>query len=246
MSEFDQTKTKLEQTASKLEQTESKLEQAAKALATVQTFLDSLTQWPGGFYALLQPKTGCPVDLAFFGGTHKFHKIAQRGKRILNPEIHSSAFSTVTLSYSDSMNFVSMEFCEVTKQFNSASWPRGYYCIHRVSHQNCPSGFSRGKIYIESDGSNDARNNVVDFVWDPYLYFCCQNTSSAETPIKLPTSSPFLLYRRGGACQAVQGMKVSEEYLKVPHESCYLFENHPDAEVSGHVLTFHLCYYTKL
>ena len=46
-----------------------------KRLETLELFLGGLTQWPGGFYALLQPKTGCPVDLTFFGGTHKFHKI---------------------------------------------------------------------------------------------------------------------------------------------------------------------------
>ena len=28
----------------------------------VETFLSGLTQWPGGLYALLQPKTGCSVE----------------------------------------------------------------------------------------------------------------------------------------------------------------------------------------
>ena len=94
-------------------------------LATLETFISSLTQWPGGYYALLQPKTGCPVDLSFLGGTHKFHKFHTESRYSTSEDSHSSAFSPLTAFKSDKKNFVTLQFCEITKQFNTAGWPRG-------------------------------------------------------------------------------------------------------------------------
>ena len=223
-------------------------------LVKLETFLGGLTQWPGGFYALLQPKTGCPVDLAFFGGTHRFHKIHSESQPSLDPDDNqSTAFSILTSIRVNSKKFVVLEFCEVTRQFNTASWPRGSFCVHKIFHQSCPAGFTSGRVAIDTentDFSGDARNNIADRVYDPYLYFCCQNRSSAEVPIQLPTDSPFLLYRYGGVCQKVQGMSVSEEFIQINTDDTglvdYLYHN-PDLDRPGSSgIKFHLCYYTKL
>ena len=220
-------------------------------LNRVNIFLDSLTQWPGGYYALLQPKTGCPVDLAFFGGTHKFHKIHTESQSSSDKsDIYSSVFSSKTLSSQGNNNFFNLEFCEVTRQFNKSNWPQGSFCIHKVHHYSCPSGFTDGRVYIDTeniDPSGDARNNVADTVHDPYFYFCCQDGGLASDPIQLPTSSPFLLYRYGGECQSVQGMSVSEEFIQINTElyrnDDSVYVTHPDVDRPGSVIKFHLCYY---
>ena len=221
-----------------------------KRLATLETLFGGLTKWPGGFYGLLQPKTGCPVDLAFFGGTHKFTKIHTETQ---SNDDHSQAFSSHTSSAADGKDFINLEFCEVTQQFNTARWPRGSFCINHIIHQECPRGFSPGFVGLDTDdydAASETRTNVADGSSSHvYLHFCCQNTGSLTVPIKLPTSSPFLLYRYRGECQPVQGMRVSEEYIRFDTEDTgngdSLFNTHPDVDMSGTAITLHLCYYTK-
>ena len=222
-----------------------------KRLETLELFLGGLTKWPGGFYGLLQPKTGCPVDLAFFGGTHKFHKIHTDYSRSGH---YSSVLPSRTAFEADKKYFISLGFCEVTKPFNTARWPQGSFCINRIVHQPCPTGFSEGTVQFDAeddDPTNEGRNNVVDDYGGAHirLSFCCQDSGSASVPIQLPTSSPFLLYRYGGACQAVQGMSVSEEVLKVDTEdddnADRLYGKHPDVDQPGTSIKLYLCYYVQ-
>ena len=99
-----------------------------RRLSNVETFMSGLAQWPGGFYALLQPKTGCPVDLAFFGGTHKFHRLHTEGG-----DGHSSAPGRHVAFHSGSNKFIPLEFCEVTKQFKTEGWPQGSFSVNRFT-----------------------------------------------------------------------------------------------------------------
>ena len=220
-----------------------------KRLETLELFLGGLTQWPEGFYALLQPKTGCPVDLAFFGGTHKFHTLHTEG----GDSSSSSALGPHVDFRSGTNRFITLEFCEVTKQFNTESWPQGSFCVNKQIHKSCPAGFTDGYVDFDTEDGNavaEARNNVADTLHDPYFFFCCQDSGSASDPIQLPTSSPFLLYRYGGVCQAVQGMSVSEEYVKIDTEnnrnSDSVYGSHPDVEMGKSKTKLYLCYYTKL
>ena len=250
--EVSSTETKLksldDSTNTRFTTLDGEMSSTQKRLETLELFLGGLTQWPRGFYALLQPKTGCPVDLAFFGGTHKFHKI--------HTESHdrkSSALGRHVTFNSDFKNFVTLEFCEVTKQFNTESWPRGSFCVNKQMHKYCPAGFTDGSVYFDTqdnDAVAEARNNVADTVHNPNLYFCCQNSESPTVPIQLPTSSPFLLYRYGGVCQAVQGMSVSEERVEIDTEDDRNGDSatgsHPDVQMADSTIKFYLCYYTKL
>ena len=232
-------------------ETQETLSADEKKLEMLEEFQHSLTQWPGGFYALIQPKTGCPVDLAFFGGTHKFITIERQNHTPSSSNGHSSALSPRTNFISSLKNVVTMEFCEVTTQFNTATWPKGSFCVHKLIHQDCPVGFTYGWVHLDTKNTiRDGRNNVADNVSGLYLYFCCQNTTAASVPAQLPTSSPFLLYRHGGICQAVQGMNVTEEYLHIDTvddgKSDPTSLIHPDHDQPGTATKFHLCYYNKL
>ena len=148
---------------------------------------------------------------------------------------------------------MNLEFCEVTQQFNIARWPQGSFCVNKILHQDCPTGFSSGWVGLDSENTgaaNERRTNVASgSLSHVYFRFCCQNSGSLTVPIQLPTSSPFLLYRYRGECQPVQGMRVSEEYIRFDTEDTDNgdgFSNfHPDVDMSGTAIKFHLCYYTK-
>ena len=200
---------------------------------------------------MLKPKTGCPVDLAFFGGTHTFSKIHTESQSSSDPSnSHSSVFLDNTISSTGGNKFLTLEFCEVTRQFNPSSWPKGSFCIHKLLHQSCPTGFDEGYVNVDAedtDNAGEARNNVALYPSNPLLYFCCQNSDSASDSIQLPTGSAFLLYRFGGECQSVQEMSVSEEFVQINTEDSSNYDlvsgSHPDVDRPGSVIKFHLCYY---
>ncbi|GFS05942.1 apextrin [Elysia marginata] len=236
-------------------------------LAKLKTLLTPPIHWPSGHYALLQPKTGCPVDPerrggdpvkpTFNRGDQTYLKLHTQSQASADPaDRHSSAFSSKTISTDGSKKFVTLNFCETvrSKSFETTSWPQGSFCINKLAHHSCPDGFEKG--YLEIDTEDTAHESEVKTNagagWDhPWLYFCCKNTTSASAPIQLPTSSPFFLYRYGGACQAVQGMSVSEEHVQINTEddgnSDRLHDSYPDIDQPGHsTIKLNLCYYTKL
>ena len=223
-------------------------------LAALETFQSSLTQWPGGFYALPQPRDGCPVDLAFFSGAHRFQKVHTDSDNLENSlDSHSSVFLPSTSVLADSKKFFTLELCEATQKLNTASWPSGSFCIHKLKHKPCPWGFMHGHVFIDTEDnrfSSEGRSNAAYTDRNVQLYFCCQGSRSASTPIQLPTASPFLLYRHGGECQAVQGMRVSEEHFQLDTEDDDNADEtsggHPDMTRGRTYMKFHLCYYTKL
>ncbi|GFR69807.1 MACPF domain-containing protein 2 [Elysia marginata] len=224
-------------------------------LAKLERVVERLNQWPSGNYALLQPKLGCPADLAFFSKTRSFLKIHTQSQSSSDPANgYSAAFARQTTSTDGSQKFVTLEFCEVTTKHNTTEWPRGSFCIHKLYTMSCPPEFAEGYVYMDTEDTNaqgDGSTNVPKKLNDPTIYFCCQTTSPASVPIELPTHSPFLLYRHGGVCQAVQGMAVSEEYVQINTEDHdnrdRLSGHHPDIDQPGEsVIKFNLCYYTKL
>ncbi|GFS00789.1 apextrin-like protein 1 [Elysia marginata] len=236
---------------------DSELGRHEDRLTKLERFVSGLTQWPGGHYALPRPRTGCPVDLAFFGGTHSYMKLHTESQSFSDPRNnHTSAFPLWTTFESDSKNFVTLEFCEATREFNTASWPLGSFCINRIYPESCPVGFTDGFAPFNAEtteSSSEMRTHAggIGYILFPMLFFCCQNSTYATDPIELPTDSSFFLYRYGGVCQAVQGMSVSEEYIMINTEdSTYLQNFHgslPDIDLLGDsLLKLNLCYYTKL
>ncbi|GFS22309.1 MACPF domain-containing protein 2 [Elysia marginata] len=221
-------------------------------LSKIEPLIESLIQWPAGYYALLQPRTSCPVDLAFYGGSFSYLKLHTQSQSSSDPaNSHSSAFPSYTVSTVDSDKFVTLRFCEVTRQVNTMRWPQGSFCVHKLSNQNCPTGFTYGYVHFDTEDTNGKTVGNSNVAAGINLYFCCQSSGSAATPIQLPTHSPFLLYRKGGACQAVRGMSVSQEYVQINTEDSdnrdTFHRSLPDIDKPGSsVIKFNLCYYRKL
>ncbi|GFR81418.1 apextrin-like protein 1 [Elysia marginata] len=218
-------------------------------VARLVTLLESLMQWPSGHYALLEPKNGCPIDWRTFGGNQEYLKLHTQSQSSSDPaDSHSSAFPSNTISTFGSDKFVTLRFCKVN---GLASMPQGSFCVNKLSHQDCPTGFTFGSVHIDTEDTGDKSEDNSNVASGSDLNFCCQSSGSVATPIQLPTHSPFLLYRKGGACQAVQGMSVSEEYVQINTEDSLntdtFHESLPDIDKPGSsVIKFNLCYYTKL
>lgn len=74
-----------------------------------------------------------------------------------------------------------------------------------------------------------------------------RNDASPQTPLILPTDTPFVLLRFGNTCQAVHGMNVEDLYIKWDDEDVGNKDKaggmHPldDGGSKDHKL--HFCYY---
>jgi hypothetical protein len=131
------------------------------------------------------------------------------------------------------------------------AWPRGSYCI--AEKGDCPSGFRYGSIYWD-DKDHHNRNKrwgiLPDGVYgrDTWIQYCCHNNDRYYRPITLQTRSPFILYRYGGRCQRVRGMRTSMLQIKWNDEdrrnddNCRRF--HPNASCRKDQL-LHFCYYRR-
>ena len=211
--------------------------------------------WPEGEYALLQPNSGCPVDLAFFGGNSGFVRLHTESTDVnnennLHPLTH---LSQPIITRSGSNVFFYLRFCVVTREFSDTPWPEGSYCINAKGN-GCPAGFEQGKISLDTEDHQNAdmSGGNVPFTSPSDLLFCCRSSQNPtpNPPIVLPTESPFYLYRLGGSCQQVKDMNVVEEFMEIATES---FINHdssagsvPDSNLNkGGLVRIELCYYSK-
>lgn len=209
--------------------------------------------WPGGKYALLKPDTGCPVDLAFYGGNSGYVRLhTESTEHENNNTVHNEThLSQPVIAQFGSKVFFYLRFCVVTKVFNNAPWPHGSYCIHPKDDQ-CPYGFSLGTIHLDTEDHQNADiyGGNAPFKRPAHLPFCCRNDNSFHVPITLPTESPFYLYRKGGECQQVEDMRVREEFMEIDTEN-FLNQNGvigivPDSHLSPEsIVRIELCYYSK-
>ena len=204
--------------------------------------------WPEGKFALLQPKDGCPVGLTFLGVGDKYWQIhTESSSGSATKNAFSDALPPNTVSKVNRNNFLTLRFCESNISFSKRSWPSGSYCINKIEGFNCPAGLNQGYVHFDEEGTKHVRASKMNH----YFYFCCMTSGYSSNAITLPTHSPFLLYRRGGQCQQVSGMNVSEETVTVDTEKSNNDDGEsgsvPDVDIHlyGHtVVTLHLCYYT--
>ncbi|GFO40264.1 MACPF domain-containing protein 4 [Plakobranchus ocellatus] len=75
------------------------------------------------------------------------------------------------------------------------------------------------------------------------LGFCCTTSGLYQTPITLPTHSPFMLYRRGGQCQVIGGTVLSSVVFSIDTENGY---NSDSKDANGPDIDLPIGYLTKL
>ncbi|CAL1541395.1 unnamed protein product [Lymnaea stagnalis] len=222
--------------------------------ANIKLLMDSgfLMIWPRGSYGLLQPSSGCPSQGAISGwleGWLRMHTESSdrnRDEISTNSHLRGSAMTRHMRQ-----NFITQHFC-VKSDVNSTGpiWPNGSYCINK--NGNCPLGFSQGSLIWdeEDDNANVTRSwggtlpdNTIGR--NSELLFCCRRDNSPDMAIFLPKGDPFYLYRCGGKCQQVYGMKVTEELIHFDTEndknSDVRAGLHPDAGIDD--IRLELCYY---
>ena len=145
-------------------------------------------------------------------------------------------------------------YCTKIVDGGSPSWPSGTYCIARHG-DNCPSGFFSGLIHWDDEDSNN-NNNLMNPVpsgrydRNTEIDFCCRSDGNHDSPMILPPTEPFALYRYGERCQKVLGMNNPIElFLHYDDEDSNNANrcsgNHPGGScIRNHELYF--CYYTPL
>ena len=115
------------------------------------------------------------------------------------------------------------------------------------------AGFLEG--WIKWDDEDTKNDNFVSGVLpdgtyskDTVMYFCCRSDGSTETPIELPMREPFFLLKHSSSCQAVLGMRVTEEWLFWDCED-RKSKNSFDGEIPQSFIAkdvkLYFCYYIK-
>ena len=80
----------------------------------------STQSFPGGSYALPEPKSGCPVSSM------------TTGVRVHHNDGNNTVSSRFDISGEISRTSIEQKFCVVTDSDNEDIWPAGTYCIYRV------------------------------------------------------------------------------------------------------------------
>ena len=143
-------------------------------------------------------------------------------------------------------------YCTKESESGSPSWPNGKYCIAKHG-SSCPTGFREGSIYWddEDNGNDNAIMEPVPsghYTINTKINFCCRSDGNHNTPITLPPTEPFALYRYHGRCQAVRGMNTPMElFMHTDDEDSnndnYCRGSHPDASCNNNQKLYY-CYYT--
>ena len=147
---------------------------------------------------------------------------------------------------------IRFHYCVKTFHGNSGTrWPKGTYCIAKKG--KCPHNFRQGGIKWDDDNRNN-KNQIwgvlPDGVYnkDTIVNYCCRSDANYNTPMTLPTTRPFILYRYGGKCQNVRGMHKYHIWIQWDDEdhrnkdACW--GARPDSNCKPNQLV-RMCYYRK-
>ncbi|KAJ7375367.1 hypothetical protein OS493_002119 [Desmophyllum pertusum] len=202
-------------------------------------------KWPRGTYAVPMPHSGCPVSMEFSWSEGYLRQNTEDSGPLSNWS------SPLHLKGEKKDNEITQHFCVKTKKAGKTRWPAGSYCIYKKG--KCPRGFREGWIkWDDEDTKNDNLASGVlpdgTFAKDTILYFCCRSDGSAETPIELPMREPFFLLKHSSSCQAVMGMRVTEEWLfwdceDRENKNSY-FGDIPESFMAKDIKLYY-CYYEK-
>ena len=159
-------------------------------------------QWPRGQFTILKAASGCPTGM-YSGWRFQDNEDDNNGNRWRPSDIQSCIDIGVGRN-------LKTYYCTKTLDPGSPSWPSGTYCIARHG-SSCPSGFYSGLIHWDDEDSNNDNSEMQPipsgvYDRDTEINFCCRSDGRHDSPITLPPTQPFALYRYEGKCQKVRGM----------------------------------------
>ena len=148
--------------------------------------------------------------------------------------------------------YICTYYCvKIIKGESRVQWPRGTYCTAKKG--KCPRGFFEGGI--KWDDKNRYNKNhkwgiLPDgkYNWDTIVKYCCRSDLYHHFAMVLPTKRPFILYRYGGHCQHVRGMRYTQIWVKWHDENrrnrnkCW--GAHPDSNCHKDLI-LNMCYYHR-
>ncbi|XP_061178754.1 uncharacterized protein LOC133187411 [Saccostrea echinata] len=194
------------------------------------------SKWPDGTYALPASMFGCP-ETEDRGWTSSYINLtlpdsAQRqywntkDPNLLNGIIEPNILGPYYY------RAIQMNFCVKNrtndKEFDdktTAEWPKGQYCIYSFS-EICPQGFSTGTLTIS--GYQFTQQDIGGLIpgetgnnMSLTLKFCCREDGDNQTPVKLPSDFPFVLFQSqsADACQKAESMIVQQDYFYMTNEN---------------------------
>ena len=207
--------------------------------------------WPDGTYGLPRVDDHCPLGEGFdFVYGYRRHDTEDSGKNDWSNKLHLSGYFK--------KNNLKHEFCMKTNPvanlpYSNPRWPKGHYCLYKKD--SCPEGFIKGSVcWDDEDDDNDNKAGGSlpdgDYGRNTRIYYCCREDGSYRDEIYLPTDKSFYLIRKGGECQKVHGMTVTEEYVYWDDENHKnddeLTGSHPDdGNENGRNHKLYFCYYCK-
>jgi hypothetical protein len=209
--------------------------------------------WLSGTFALPAPVSGCPEG--FHTGS-----ITQDTYNLVHDNSASYRIDQ-RLKVNDLKGSVETNFCVKSNHFNDEfeelNWPKGSYCIGQKSStgMECPTGFLEG--YIKWDdkdfwNKNKRKGELPDGKYDKntMINFCCRSDNgNPANPMQMPNETSFVLYRQGGECQKVVGMRVVEDYIlwndEFSRNKDETSGSFPDDDGGKRKHKLHYCHYSK-
>ena len=201
-------------------------------------------QWPRGQFSLPQPASGCPTGMSS-GWRYQDNEDNNNENHWIPGDIQSCINMEVGRN-------LKTYYCSKTSDTGSSSWPSGTYCIARHG-SSCPSGFTSGLIHWDDEDNANANTLLHPLPSGRYdrnteIDFCCRSDGGHSSPMTLPTTETFALYRYQGKCQKVSGMNDPIELFvhyddEDSNNANRCSGNHPGGScIRNHELYF--CYYT--
>lgn len=211
-------------------------------------------RWLSGEFAMPRPQRGCPEGFSWGNltqdTTNTFHDNSW-SDGIANHLLVNVKADKITTSFCVKTS----EHASFNEPHYELPWPSGSYCIGR-RNGFCPDGFGMGFIQwddkdIFNENSHSGELPDGKYGKDTKIFFCCRSDAETSVAMTMPTARPFILYRHGGACQIVAGMKVKEDYIEwISNTHKLLFNKnavyglHPDDDGGKRRYRLHYCHYS--
>ena len=203
--------------------------------------------WPDGAYGLHKPTDGCPSDTNGFSYSSGWVK--QKPYKNSHKYSDNHHFEG-TLTKSTAQYYFCMKNVEQANTIYRQSWPAGSYCLYKSSETTqCPTDFAEGSIkWRDRDNKNERSNNNLpdgEYSRDKTLIkYCCRDDGGTSDEIYLPTGDPFYLIRKGDECQAVSGMTVTTDTMKIRSKKSGGETSGNIPSVEGNPYKLFYCYYS--